>query len=515
MVDGFGDYQMMIPQATIPQATISLKPMPRRGPCLSILFAAFALTLGGCAEIELFSYATKEIARSKDPSDILGTYKIGDPYQIEGVWYTPAEDPAYAETGIATDNLRHWPWLLGAPVVDGDGIEGNYNLDGGDRPALMGDQMLWWVMNDAGNAHLSSGSDSPPIGMEVHVSAFAFGHSDPRLATVTFYRYKLIYKGPAPLEETYFSLYSDIDLGNFDDDYVGSDSTLHLGFTYNGDNFDEGTDGYGEAPPAIGYTFLRTPLAPLDGRDNDRDGVTDEPGEMLGMTSFIRPGDGGGVTETPQKAQDYYYYMQARWKNGRPLTLGGFGYDFSDIRTHFTFSGDPTTGAFWSEFNVDDQGTANRPGWRILTMSTGPFTMQPGDEQTISFAIVWARGDDHLDSVRRLKSTVRGVRGIDLMPDHSALPPQREPVYGLGYTQNFPNPFSSATTIRYSLPQAMDVRLTVFDGLGREVATLVEARQAAGVYEVPFTASRLPAGVYLYRIEMDHLSATRRMVLVR
>ena len=206
--------------------------------------------------------------------------------------------------------------------------------------------------------------------------------------------------------------------------------------------------------------------------------------------------------------------MQARWKNGRPLTLGGFGYEFSNIRTHFTFSGDPTTGGFWSEFNVDDQGTINRPGWRILTMSTGPFTMQPGDEQTISFAIVWARGDDHLDSVRRLKSTVRAVHSLDLMPDHSALLPQREPVYGLGYTQNFPNPFSSATTIRYRLPQPMDVRLTVFDVLGREVATLVEARQEAGLYEVPFTASRLPAGVYLYRIEMDHLSATRRMVLV-
>ena len=102
MVDRFDNYQMMIPQVTIP-----LKPMPRRGPRLSILFAAFALmfgalTLGGCAEVALFTYATKEVARSTTPSDILGTYNVGDPYQIEGVWYTPAEDPGYAETGIAS-----------------------------------------------------------------------------------------------------------------------------------------------------------------------------------------------------------------------------------------------------------------------------------------------------------------------------------------------------------------------------------------------------------------------------
>ena len=92
MVDGIDDYQMMIP----------LKSMLRCGPRLSILFAAFALTLGGCAEIALFTHATKEMARTNNPSDILGAYKVGDPYQIEGVWYYPTENPGYAETGIAS-----------------------------------------------------------------------------------------------------------------------------------------------------------------------------------------------------------------------------------------------------------------------------------------------------------------------------------------------------------------------------------------------------------------------------
>jgi rare lipoprotein A len=65
-------------------------------------FGLLALTLGACAEIQLFTHATKEIARTTNPTDIMGTYKVGDPYQIAGVWYTPAEDPDYVETGIAS-----------------------------------------------------------------------------------------------------------------------------------------------------------------------------------------------------------------------------------------------------------------------------------------------------------------------------------------------------------------------------------------------------------------------------
>src|SRR5690606_3642464 len=59
----------------------------------------------------------------------------------------------YYATGEMTDDLRDWPAHLGAPVLDGDGVAGNYNLAGGDQPAIMGEQMAWWVMNDAGNEH--------------------------------------------------------------------------------------------------------------------------------------------------------------------------------------------------------------------------------------------------------------------------------------------------------------------------------------------------------------------------
>jgi hypothetical protein len=81
--------------------------------------------------------------------------------------------------------------------------------------------------------------------------------------------------------------------------------------------------------------------------------------------------------------------------------------------------------------------------------------------------------------------------------------------------QNYPNPFNPATVIGYQLPVVSDVKLIVYDLLGREVAVLVNERQAAGNHNVQFNASRLASGVYLYSLSTGSFVQTRKMVLVR
>ena len=81
--------------------------------------------------------------------------------------------------------------------------------------------------------------------------------------------------------------------------------------------------------------------------------------------------------------------------------------------------------------------------------------------------------------------------------------------------QNFPNPFNPTTSIRYHLPSSSHVQLTVTDLLGREAATLVNGRQEAGAHEIPFDASRLTSGVYLYRLTANGHTAVKRMQLVK
>jgi hypothetical protein len=81
--------------------------------------------------------------------------------------------------------------------------------------------------------------------------------------------------------------------------------------------------------------------------------------------------------------------------------------------------------------------------------------------------------------------------------------------------QNYPNPFNPTTIIRSQLPAAGDVRIVVYDLLGREVAVVVNGRRAAGYYEDSFDARGLASGVYVYRMTAGSFVQSRRMILVR
>jgi hypothetical protein len=81
--------------------------------------------------------------------------------------------------------------------------------------------------------------------------------------------------------------------------------------------------------------------------------------------------------------------------------------------------------------------------------------------------------------------------------------------------QNYPNPFNPSTTISYDLPQRAHVKLTVYNILGQEVATLVDKEQEPGRYNVKFDASGLPSGVYFYTLQTPYFTKTNKMVLVK
>jgi hypothetical protein len=81
--------------------------------------------------------------------------------------------------------------------------------------------------------------------------------------------------------------------------------------------------------------------------------------------------------------------------------------------------------------------------------------------------------------------------------------------------QNYPNPFNPVTTILYDIPVPSRVRLTVYDVLGRMVATVVNEEQQGGEYAVPFDGTHLSSGVYFYTLEAGKYVRTRSLILVK
>ncbi len=88
-------------------------------------------------------------------------------------------------------------------------------------------------------------------------------------------------------------------------------------------------------------------------------------------------------------------------------------------------------------------------------------------------------------------------------------------IMGFSLSQNYPNPFNPTTTIRYSIPKMAMVKLSVYDMLGREVATLVNENKSKGNYKIVFDASSLPSGVYFYRLQSGNLAINKKLVLLR
>ena len=82
-------------------------------------------------------------------------------------------------------------------------------------------------------------------------------------------------------------------------------------------------------------------------------------------------------------------------------------------------------------------------------------------------------------------------------------------------SQNYPNPFNPTTTIRFNLPEAGNVKLTLFNILGQELQTLVNEFKESGVHTINFNASELNSGMYIYKIEAGTFVQTRKMTLVK
>ncbi|HLA64522.1 MAG TPA: hypothetical protein VK610_08835, partial [Rhodothermales bacterium] len=391
------------------------------------------------------------------------------------IWVVTTADVAlYEATGMASTDLAQWPVGLGAASVDAGGTPivttdrtRVLDLAAGERPVVYGSQTAFWVMNDVGNAHGETGS--LPLGIEVRATAFSvYATGDDVLNQSTFYRYEVINRNTVAIEDGAFAVFLDTDLGDAVDDYLGTDTTRGLAYTYNSDNNDEGAGGYGVAPPAFGVDLL-------DG---------------LGYTMYYN--GNAGDTGDPSNALHYYRVMRAYWRGGQPLTFGGDGFNPAGVPTHYFYPGDP--GSYWSEGCTAPACTAsNTPNDRRYAATAPDFRLEPGEHRVFNLALLFARGASNLASVTALRAASDRVQGLH---DSGAL-------YGPGVATPLTllvTPALSAPGDGAALPLGADRVTLAWAAVPGAVRYEVEVDTAAVPFRGGQTRARTTSPTFLYRL---------------
>lgn len=301
---------------------------------------------------------------------------------------------------LIPDRIKYWPGMGNpffnekfdftlpaysqgvAPFFDFQG-NGLYHPEQGDFPVIgnanctgeyhsrVPDQMFWWVTNDAG--YVSQHSWQQPMRIELHNQAFAF-KSDVELNDMTFYRYRMINRGPLDLDSLYFGVLTHPNLScPLFSDYFGSYPELDMMFVYQNFNVQDPCScltATGPIPtycdhfPAAGISFL--------------DGLENQTGDRLGMSVFMYYHNHGGSLVDPGMYPpatmfENYRYLSGSWRDGRPLTFGGNGFDEpGGERVLHAFPGNP-------RFDIWTYCTTNLPiGDKRVVMSSGPVRLSSG-----------------------------------------------------------------------------------------------------------------------------------------
>jgi hypothetical protein len=391
----------------------------------------------------------------------------------------------------ATTDMQQFPGNYSngnilAPFVDvnNDSI---YNTADGDYPAfdiagtipdstdqLYGDQCLWFVFNDVCNIKTQTGSD--PMDLEIQGKAFAFDSPFAAINNTTFYQYRIINNSTAALNNFYLGFWAGTPVAA--DVRRGSHIGNNMAYVLDDYPFDPSSGAY---PSATGIYLLQGPLAdPGDGIDNDRDSIIDETDERCGISSYVVFENANGQPMgNPVSATDYYNYLQGINTSVCPCT---------NQPTPFMYPGtsNPDCPCNWEE---------NAPaGDYFFILSSGKFTMQPGEIQTITYAVTWAIDSstgNSLDTLFAAHDTV-----LSFFRNGYTMP------VGLNEMQNeiksyvYPNPFSNQTSIYFDNPSGETFTLIIYDVLGKEIKVMNELSRQPVILE----KGNINPGLYFYNI---------------
>jgi len=407
-----------------------------------------------------------------------------------------------------------------APFYDSD-LDHIYNPMAGDYPLIRGDQAIFFILNDIKEYHTES--KGRQLGIEIHGMAYAFNHpDDSTLNNTIFMHYEVINRSVTNYHDTYLGWYTDFDLGYTADDYLGTDVTNGMLYSYNGDSIDGNgeTVSYGAHPPALGMKVIGGPFLDADGIDNPKgncdeginglnfgDGITDN--ERMGLSSTVNSGWSNGI---------YNFNPYNAIKGGYIPYGEGDSIHAVGPACKYVFPGDSDTLCNWGTYGTLPYGGFNQNGyyWTEKTVgnlpndrravgSVGPFTFNAGEMVPVDYCITWARDcqGDNISSLELLRERISSVSPswktlIELPKTYNGIV-ENTPLKTIKF---YPNPVHENATIILDGKEPLHYYLYTIDGM-----LVLKGILKPGSNSLEF--SSLNPGVYLLRCGDKHLKVIK------
>ncbi len=368
-----------------------------------------------------------------------------------------------------------------APYVD---VNSNtiYDPANGDYPDIRGDQAIFFITNDAKQLHTNSHAEI--MGIEIHGMAYSFASiADSALNQTVFVNFQIINRRAIDYFNVYVGIFLDMEIGEYFNDFVGSDSLLNMSYGYNGTTNDR---IYGNNSPAQGCVILNHPLS-----------------TFMYYANVL--GNPPPATTDPGTAIEYYNYLQGVWRNGTPLTRGGTGYNPGSIDTSsFAFGGDPL-GTGWTEFEL---GNIARDRRGITTV--GPVNLNSGASICLDVAFPYARDyvGNNLTSIKVLKDRVRSIHSFYQGQNYNC------PLLSTKVNQSnqhdnlisiYPNPNNGIFQIDLNqIIHNNNYKVEIFNAIGTSIkysnpnSTVGTAIKQFNNFDIDISSQ--PAGIYFVRI---------------
>ncbi|RPI16845.1 MAG: T9SS C-terminal target domain-containing protein [Ignavibacteriae bacterium] len=417
--------------------------------------------------------------------------------------------------------------IFAATQVTNNSVDDNYITFGFD---LQGYIHLGWERRDASNnfqlIYASNRNTSNPFGDTVWITTGGLNKATPYMA---------VGKGDSLVHFVYYTFVTGQDNAyyrryNFITGQLGPEVLLGPGEAGSENDIETAVDGFNKLH--IAYCTNAGTNSAIKYFTNESGTLTEMPS---GVTTYV---------DYPEMTIDNNNVVHIIYRNANDKRIyeihkspgGSFSTPFPITAAGL---GNP---AYWRAIDTDDNGTlyvtfqnslSSAPKGFFLVYGSGTTYSNPilvFEDSTASYSTrgsssVAARGNGQV----AIAFDPAGSRGGDVVSDifmkrgfvtSVGIVSSNETVHDFKLYDNYPNPFNPSTKIKFSVAsnvkrEMSNVKITVFDVIGREITTLVNEQLKPSTYEVEWNASDYPSGVYFYTLTTESFSETKKMILIK